>query len=77
MHEGAGETGLMSNPEGISPRDLTYCSHKLECIGTTNPARSVLIAIITYNFQFHPVNVSNLNVKGAYVLEARASRGAP
>ena len=23
--------------EGRSPRDLTYCSHKPECIGTTNP----------------------------------------
>ena len=67
-----------SNPEGVSPRDLTYCSHKPECIGTTNPDRSVLITIITWHFQFHPVNVSNLHVKGAYVLEARAiSRAAP
>ena len=49
---------------------LTYCSHKPECIGTTNPGRSVLITIITWHSQFHPVNVSNLRVKGAYVLEA-------
>ena len=26
-----------SNPEGASRRDSTYCSHKTECIGTTNP----------------------------------------
>ena len=39
-----------SNLEGISPRDLTYCSHKPECIGTTNPDRSVLITIITWHF---------------------------
>ena len=36
-----------SNPEGVSPRDLTYCSHKPECIVTTKPDRSVLITIIT------------------------------
>ena len=53
-----------SNPEGISPRDLTYCSHKPECIGTTNPDRSVLITLILWHFQSHPVNVSNLHVKG-------------
>ena len=61
-----------SNPGGVSHRDLTYCSHKPECIGTTNPDRSVLITIITWHFQFHPVNISNLHVKGAYVFEARA-----
>ena len=44
-----------SNPEGVSPRDLTYCSRKPECIGTTNPDRLVLITIITWHFQFHPV----------------------
>ena len=66
-----------SNPEGVSPRDLTYCSHKPECIGTTNLDRSVLITIITWHFQFHPVNVSNLHVKGAYVLEARAVSRTP
>ena len=62
---------------GRSPRDLTYCSHKPECTGTTNPDRSVLITIITWHFQFHPLNVSNLHVKGAYVLEARAVSRAP
>ena len=62
---------------GRSPRDLTYCSHKPECIGTTNPDRSVLITIITWHFQFHPLNVSNLHVKGAYVLEVRAVSRAP
>ena len=66
-----------SNPECVSPRDLTYCSHKPECIGTTNPDRSVLITIITWHFQFHPVNVSNLHVKGVYVLEATAVSRAP
>ena len=53
MHEGACETG---NPERVSPRDLTY---KPECIGTTNPDRSVLIKIITWHFQFHQMNVNN------------------
>ena len=52
-----------SNPEGVSPRDLTYCSQKPECIGTTNPDRSVPITIITWHFEFHPVNVSNLPQK--------------
>ena len=52
-----------SNPEGVSPRDLTYCSHKPESIVTTNPDRSVLIPIITWHFQFRPVNVSILHLK--------------
>ena len=45
--------------------DLTYCSPKPECIVTTNPDRSVLIMIITYNmtFQFRPMNVSILHLK--------------
>ena len=30
-----------SNPEDFSPRDLTYCSHKPECIVATNPDRSI------------------------------------
>ena len=55
-----------SNPEGVSPRDLTYCSHKPECIVTTNPDRSVLITIITWHFQFRPVNVSILHLKDDY-----------
>ena len=66
-----------SNPEGVSPRNLTYCSHKPECSGTTNSDRFVLIRIITWHFQFQPVNVSNLRVKGAYVLEAGAFSRAP
>ena len=55
-----------SNPEGVSPRDLTYCSHKPEWMVTTNPDRSVLITIITRHFQFHPVNVSILHLKYEY-----------
>ena len=51
--------------------------HDIECIGKTNPDRSVLITIITWHFQFHPVNVSNLLVKGTYVLETRAVSPAP
>ena len=66
-----------SNPKDVSPRDLTYCSHKPECIGSTNPDRSVLTKIIKCHFHFHPVNVSNLNVKGTYVLVARAVSRAP
>ena len=53
-----------------------FCSHKPEYIGTTNPDRSVLITI-TGHVQFHAVNVCNLHVKGAYVLEARAISQAP
>ena len=64
MHEGACETG--SQIEGVSPRDLTYCSHKPECIVTTNPDRSVLITIITWHFQFRRVNVSILHLKYDY-----------
>ena len=66
-----------SNPKGVSRRDLRYCSYKPECIGTTNPDRPVLITIITWHFQFHPMNISNLNVKGAYMLEARAVSCTP
>ena len=55
-----------SNLEGVNPRDLTYCSHKPECIVTTNPDRSVLITIITWHFQFCPVNVSILYLKYEY-----------
>ena len=62
MHEGPCET----NREGVSPRDLTYCSHKPECIVTTNPDRSVLITIITWHFRFRPVNVSILHLKYDY-----------
>ena len=54
------------NPEGVSPRDLTYCSHKPECIVTINPDRSVLITIITWHFQFRPMNVSILHLKDDY-----------
>ena len=53
-----------SNPGGVSTRDLTYCSHKPQCIVTTN--RSVLITIITWHFQFRPVNVSILHLKYEY-----------
>ena len=62
---------MTSNPEGFSPMDLTYCFQKPECIVTTNPDRSVLITIITWHFLFHPVNVSNLLVKGAYMCSTR------
>ena len=55
-----------SNPEGVSPRDLMYCSHKPECMVTTNPDSSVSISIITWHFQFHPVNVSILHLKYEY-----------
>ena len=64
MHEGV--QNRKSNPEGVCPRDLTYCSHKPECIVTTNPDRSVLITIITWHFQFRPVNVSILHLKYDY-----------
>ena len=50
----------------LLPRDLTYCSHKPECIVTTNPDTSVLITIITWHFQFRPVNVSILHLKDDY-----------
>ena len=36
MQEGANKK---SNPDAVSPRNLTYCLHKLECIETTNPNR--------------------------------------
>ena len=66
-HNGRGRVrNRKSNPEGVSPRDLTYCSHKPECIVTTNPDRSVLITIITWHFQFRPVNVSILHLKYDY-----------
>ena len=51
---------------GVSPRDLTYCSHKSVCIVTTNPGGSVLIAFISCYFQFRPVNVSILYLRCQY-----------
>ena len=57
VHEGAYETGSQI------PRDLTHCLHKPKCIVTTNPGRLVLITIITWQFQFHPMNVSILCLK--------------
>ena len=52
LHEGACET----------ESQLTYCPHKPECIGTTNPDSSVLITIITWHFQFYIVNASKKRV---------------
>ena len=66
-----------SNPSGYALGIWLPVSHAPSCIGTTNPDRSVLITIITWHFQFHPVDVNNLCVKGAYVLEARAVSRAP
>ena len=57
-----------SNPESFSPSDLTYCWHK-HC--DKNPDRSALIMIITWHFQFHPMNVSNLRIKHAYMCSKR------
>ena len=65
MHEGACETGIQ-NPEADRPMDLTYCSHKPECVVTTSPDRSVLITIITRNFQFQLVNVDIRHLKYGY-----------
>ena len=53
-----------SNPEGFSPSALWQ-------------QPPVLIKIIALHFRFHPVNASDLLVKGAYVLEARAFSRAP
>ena len=60
--------GLRPVLEGfvVTMHDLTYCSHKPECIVTTNPDRSVLITIITWHFQFRPMNVSILHLKYDY-----------
>ena len=52
MREGGCETG---------GQILTNCSHKPECIVTTNPDRSVIIT-----FQFHPANVSILHLRYDY-----------
>ena len=42
------------NPEAVRSRDWTYCSHKPECIVTTNLARPVLVTIIRWLFNFKP-----------------------
>ena len=55
-----------SNPEADRPRDLTYCSHKPECIVTASPDRLVLITVITWHFQFHIMNVSILHLRYEY-----------
>ena len=62
MHEGACETGSQI-PRALALGIWRNCSHKPECIVTTNPDRSVLIPIITWHFQFRPVNVSILHLK--------------
>ena len=65
MREGACKTGSQI-PRALARWILTYCSYKPECIVTTNPDRSVLIAIITWHFQFCPVNVSILHFTYEY-----------
>ena len=55
-----------SNREAYRPRDLTYCSHKPECIVTTNPDWLELTTIITRHFQFHHVNINVLHLKYEY-----------
>ena len=62
MHEGACETGSQI------PRALAQGIWRTvrTSIVTTNPDRSVLITIITWHFQFRPVNVSILHLKDDY-----------
>ena len=64
MHEGACETGSQI-PRALA-RGLDVLFAQTECIVTTNPDRSVLITIITWHFQFRPVNVSILHLKDDY-----------
>ena len=65
MHEAA-VGSRKSNPGVVRPRDLTYCSHKPECIVTTNHDIPVLILIITWHFHFHLVNVSTHQLRYVY-----------
>ena len=50
----------------------TYCSHKPECIVATNPDRSVLITIMTRQFQSCPMNVSILHLKYQYLARSES-----
>ena len=59
MHESTCET------RSQIPTALAF-GHKPECMVTTNPNRSVLITIITWHFQFHPVIVSIPHLKYEY-----------
>ena len=70
MHDVACESGSQI-PRALARGIWRTVRTSPSAIGTTNPDTSVLIMIITWHFQFHPVNASNLHVKGAYVLEAR------
>ena len=55
MYEGACETdSQIPRLIGQGIWRTAYCSHKPECIVTTNPNRSVLITIIAWHFQFSP-----------------------
>ena len=61
MHEGACETGSQI------PRALARWIWRTVCTSpTTNPDRSVLITVITWHFQFRPVNFSILYWKYDY-----------
>ena len=64
-----------SNPEAVRPWDLTYCSHKPECIVVVKPDRSVLITIKTWHFQFHPANISILHLKYEYGARSKSRFG--
>ena len=55
-----------SNPEAVRPMDFTCCSHKPECIVSSCPDKSILITTITWQFQFHLVNVSIRHLRYEY-----------
>ena len=67
MYEGACETGSQI-PRALAPG--IWHTVRTECIVTTNPDRSVLITIITWHFQFRPMNVNTLHLK--YECRARS-----
>ena len=69
MHEGACETGSQI-PRPIGRGIWCTVRTSPNTLWQQTPPELVLITIITWHFSFQPVDVSNLSVKGAYVLEA-------
>ena len=52
-----------SNPEAIGLGDVTHCSHKPECIVTTNPSRTGLNHDYNMTFSIPPCQYSPLKIQ--------------
>ena len=71
MHEGARETGSQTRGRLAEGFDVLFAKAWVHC--DNKPDRSVLITIITWHFQFHPLNISILHLKYEYRARSESS----